>query len=187
MPPWAAELVAELRNYEPADAEEGAHRQSILALMQTPAYFSRRQYDPGHLTASAFIIDLASGRILLHHHRRLDRWLQMGGHLDEGEAPADAALREATEESGLADLAFLSDRILDLDVHQIPPYGHEPAHRHFDLRFALATRQAGRTSRHDDQESISLGWFAFDQAIRLMNEPCSTRAIRKVCRIAAAR
>jgi 8-oxo-dGTP pyrophosphatase MutT (NUDIX family) len=185
MPQWAADLLAEIRGFEPADERERAHQISILALLQTPNFFSRDQFDPGHLTASAFIVDLATARLLLHHHRSLDRWLQMGGHLDPGEPPRDAALREASEESGLSDLTFLSERIIDLDVHEIPAHRSEPAHRHFDLRYGLTTRRAADTSRHD-QESLALAWFPFDQAIRRMNEPCSTRAIRKIRHIVAA-
>ena len=77
--------------------------------------------------------------MLLHHHRRLDRWLQLGGH-DEGEHdPLQTALREAREESGLLDLTPLSAAILDIDVHEIPAGRSEPAHLHHDVRYALQT------------------------------------------------
>ncbi len=83
-------------------------------------------------------------RVLLHHHRRLDAWLQMGGH-DEGESdPRATARREGAEESGLSDLVLLSPAILDVDVHPIPAGKGEPPHLHHDVRYALATRDAGR-------------------------------------------
>ena len=60
----------------------------------------------GHITASAIIVETESQRTLLHFHRRLDRWLQVGGHAEYETDPAQVALREAREETGLPDLAF---------------------------------------------------------------------------------
>src|SRR5438132_4780501 len=95
------------------DAYEGPYREAFLHLLRTtPEPYSRSQFVPGHITASCFIIDRA-GRLLLHHHRRLNRWLQMGGHLEPGEDPAEAALREGAEESGLHDLSLIADEIAD--------------------------------------------------------------------------
>jgi 8-oxo-dGTP pyrophosphatase MutT (NUDIX family) len=161
-----AALRAALLAHEPLDAAEGRDREAMLALVETEAgCFARTTFRPGHFTGSVFIFSAETGRVLLHHHRRLDRWLQMGGH-DEGEAdPAATALREGREESGLLDLVLLSPAILDLDVHSIPPGRGEPAHSHFDVRYAALTRSAS-SARADAAESHGLAWLPLDDAGR---------------------
>ncbi len=183
--PARTRLAEALRRHVPADTAEAAHRDSILALVETrPACFSRTTWTPGHVTGSAFIVRPDTGAVLLHHHRRLGAWLQMGGH-DEGEHdPAATALREGAEESGLSDLDFLVPGILDLDVHPIPARKDQPVHRHFDIRYALATRTPD-TIRRDVSESLDLRWFDLDEARRLMNDPGATRALEKIRRLLA--
>jgi 8-oxo-dGTP pyrophosphatase MutT (NUDIX family) len=166
--------------YEPFDERESQHRHALMQLLQTTADpFSRHQFAPGHVTASCFIVDVASGRLLLHHHRRLDRWLQMGGHVESGEVPLQAALREGREESGLNDLRAFDDRFVDLDVHSIPAGRGEPQHLHFDVRY-LATTSEPEAIASDPHESNELAWLAFDKAVELMAEEGSQRVITKI-------
>src|ERR1041385_3545216 len=109
-------LLEELSGYRAADSIEAANVAAVVNLLTSSADpFSRGQFEPGHVTASCYIVD-PGGRLLLHHHRRLGRWLQMGGHVEANELTADAALREGREESGLRDLA-IDGGILDGDVH----------------------------------------------------------------------
>ena len=102
--------MKEVRDFETLDSDEERHRREILDLLQNPDFASRNHFQPGHITASAFVIDPVAQQLLLHHHKRLGRWLQMGGHLEPGESPRTAALREASEESGLRDLRLMVDR-----------------------------------------------------------------------------
>jgi 8-oxo-dGTP pyrophosphatase MutT (NUDIX family) len=178
-------LADALRRHEPADEAETAGRDAILALVESePLCFARTTWVPGHVTGSAFIIRPDTGEVLLHHHRRLGAWLQMGGH-DEGEHdPAATALREGAEESGLSDLASLSEGILDVDVHGIPARAEQPAHGHHDVRYALVTRNPGAI-RRDEGESLDLRWFSLDEAARIMGEPGATRALLKIRRLLA--
>jgi 8-oxo-dGTP pyrophosphatase MutT (NUDIX family) len=175
-------LFREIRAYQPEDAAEADGRNAVLDLLSLDDFASRNHFEPGHITASGFIVDAGGARVLLHHHRRLNRWLQMGGHLEPGETPTAAALREAGEESGLSDLFFLRDAIFDLDVHVIPAFGAEPGHRHFDLRYLLSTNQPDRIAI-DNKESLSLAWFSLDDAVVAMDEACSRRAIGKIRRM----
>lgn len=177
-------LLTQLHAYEPADALEERHRAALLELLANAASdpFSRDHFAPGHVTASCFIV--SDRELLLHHHRRLNRWLQMGGHVDAEEAPHVAALREGREESGLEDLELLIDGIFDLDVHEIPAAKGEPDHAHFDVRYLARTR-APRAIAIDPNESNDLAWVPLADAVPLMNEPAAARAVRKIERLLA--
>ncbi len=173
-------LAEMLRRYAPSDAAESRHVRAILALVESePACFARTTWAPGHVTGSAFVVRPDRGEVLLHRHRRLGAWLQLGGHDDGEHDPAATALREGAEESDLPDLAFLSPGILDLDVHEIPALGGQPSHRHYDVRYALLTRVPDAI-RNAAAESLALRWFPLDEAERLMNEPGATRALVKI-------
>ena len=95
-----------------------------------------RTLQAGHFTGSAWLVSQDGQRVLLTHHRKLDRWLQLGGHADGDADLARVALREAQEESGLAGLA-VEREIFDLDRHRIPARGDEPEHWHYDVRFVV--------------------------------------------------
>jgi 8-oxo-dGTP pyrophosphatase MutT (NUDIX family) len=181
------QLLEELRCYRPADPLEAQHHRAVLDLLSYGASpFSRGHFVPGHITASCFIVDPGSGRLLLHHHRRLNRWLQMGGHVETGESALDAALREAREESGLSDLELLTGGVADLDVHDIPEGKGEPAHAHFDVRYVARTSHP-ESIVIDRAESNELAWVGLDRAVPLMNEAASSRVIMKIRKIIAGR
>ena len=173
-------LLAQLRIYEPADAAEARHRAAMLALLARSAdTFHRSHFAPGHFTASCYIVD-GAGRLLLHHHKRLGRWLQMGGHVEGDETPELAALREGREESGLDDLEAV--QLLDLDIHTIPAGKGEPDHDHFDVRYLARTARPEGISI-DRAESNDLAWVELGRAAELMPGPESLRVIRKLERV----
>ncbi|MFE6973596.1 NUDIX hydrolase [Streptomyces sp. NPDC057682] len=112
----------------------------------------------GHLTASALVVDPERGKVLLTLHRKLRMWLQMGGHCEPGDAtPAAAALREASEESGVPGLTLLDGGPVVLDRHPIPA----PCHWHLDVQYA-ALAPSGATEQISD-ESLDLRWFGYDE------------------------
>ncbi|RSS55428.1 NUDIX hydrolase [Streptomyces sp. WAC01280] len=112
----------------------------------------------GHLTSSALVIDPARGRVLLTLHKKLGMWLQMGGHCEDGDATVEAAaLREATEESGIAGLSLLPGGPVRLDRHPIPA----PCHWHLDVQYT-ALAPAGAVAEISE-ESLDLRWFAYGE------------------------
>ncbi|MFF8399935.1 NUDIX hydrolase [Streptomyces sp. NPDC016172] len=119
----------------------------------------------GHITASALVIDPEGGRVLLTLHKKLQMWLQTGGHCEPGDASlADAALREATEESGVAGLSLLPGGPVRLDRHPIPP----PCHRHFDVQYAVVARPDATHAISD--ESLDVRWFGYDEVADVADE-----------------
>lgn len=175
-------LLDLLAAHRPADPLERAHLEQIVGFVAAePACFARTTWAPGHITGSAFIVDPARRLLLLHHHRKLDRWLQMGGH-DDGELDAAAtALREAREESGLGALRFASEppRVLDVDVHQIPARKEEPAHLHLDVRF-LFFADSSQPLAPDAQESKAVAWVPLAAAAQKMGEVGAARVVAKI-------
>ena len=109
----------------------------------------------GHLTGSAWLTSADGRRVLLTHHRKLDRWLQLGGHADGDVDLARVTLREAEEESGLPGLV-VEPEIFDLDRHEIPARGSEAAHWHYDVRYVVRA-MAGEAFIVSD-ESHALAW-----------------------------
>ena len=110
---------------------------------------------PGHLTGSAWVVSKDGLRTLLTHHRKLDRWLQPGGHADGDTDLARVALREAEEETGLTGLV-VEPGIFDLDRHAIPARKADPEHWHYDVRFVV--RATGSEEFVVSEESHALAW-----------------------------
>lgn len=125
-----------LLRYGQRHAKAESHVSQALHLLAKPQEAIRRDhFVPGHFTVSAFVID-AQQRVLLIFHPKLCRWLQPGGHIEPTDAdPIETARREVLEETGLDDLQLMHDGLVDFDIHDIPAFGTEPAHQHYDLRF----------------------------------------------------
>jgi 8-oxo-dGTP pyrophosphatase MutT (NUDIX family) len=135
-------------------------RERLIAFILTHPDAFERALPIGHVTASAWIVDPARTRALLTHHRKLGKWLQLGGHADGDLDLRRAALREAREESGLRSLRSASGAIYDLDVHLIPARPGEPAHEHYDVRFAFEADPA--EALVVSAESKELAWIPLD-------------------------
>lgn len=157
----------------PASAREVRSVRRARAYLRWLASPLDRDADPVHVTASAIVVD-GAGRTVLHLHRRLGRWLQPGGHLDPGELPADAALREALEETGLPlRHPEAGPRLLHVDVHDGPR-----GHLHLDLRYLLLA-PAHAPFAPAPGESAQVAWFALPEAERRA-DPGLAEALRIV-------
>jgi 8-oxo-dGTP pyrophosphatase MutT (NUDIX family) len=123
---------------------------------------------PMHFTASALVMHPDSGRVLLRWHQRMSKWLQVGGHGDPGEGdPLAIALREAREETGLRDLRpWPDDAIRHAVVCDVPAGNGEPAHKHADVRYFLATRNPDDVT--PESPAALLRWVTVDEARALV-------------------
>lgn len=151
-----ASARATLRDWRPGVAAQDSLRQSYLGFLAARDDACTRECVPGHLTASAVVVDAAGENVLLTLHPRVGRWLQLGGHCEpQDHSLAAAALREAREESGIADLT-IGDTPIHLDVHPITCSLGEPT-RHFDVRFVV--RAPDGAAPVCSTESTDLRWW----------------------------
>jgi 8-oxo-dGTP pyrophosphatase MutT (NUDIX family) len=174
-------LAESLRRHVPADEGEARDRDRILAFVLRHERPFDRAILEGHLTGSAVTVSADGSRVLLLHHRKLDRWLQPGGHGDPGEATGEAvALREALEESGIEGLALhpTASRPLDVDVHDIPARGSEPAHEHLDLRYLVVAPEGASVSAAF-AEAHEVRWVPWDEVDALAPDHGLRRALAK--------
>jgi 8-oxo-dGTP pyrophosphatase MutT (NUDIX family) len=175
------DLLAELRAYVPADAREAAMRDRVVAFVMRDGHDAFDRANPrGHITASAWIVDPERTSAVLLHHRKLDRWLQLGGHVDGDPDVRRAAQREAREESGLRTLRALGECIYDIDVHRIPARGAEPEHDHYDLRMAFEADPRESLVRNDESHDVrwipldELDAYAIDESVRRLARKTSS-------------
>jgi 8-oxo-dGTP pyrophosphatase MutT (NUDIX family) len=128
--------VASLIRHAPGVPDPKSRELILMLLELTSAPFSRHQFTPGHITCTGLVLAPDGERALLVHHRRLDRWLLPGGHVEPEDAEIwDAARREVIEETGADLLPDSSPPLVGLDVHGIPAGKGEPYHLHHDLLF----------------------------------------------------
>jgi 8-oxo-dGTP pyrophosphatase MutT (NUDIX family) len=173
-------LLSKLVVYRPSDAHEARMAERLRQFVEIHTDCFQRSLLVGHVTGSAWIVDAERAFALLTHHRKLDKWLQPGGHADGDSDILRVALREAREESGLAAIRPVSDDIFDIDIHTIPARGAEPEHLHYDVRFLLeADRTAPLTI---SAESRSLEWVAPDRIALLNPEESIARMVAKTLR-----
>ena len=175
----AADVLA---SYRPRGGAEIRDLERVNDLVTTAADPWLRSL-PLHLTASALVVHPDSGQVLLRWHRRQRAWLQVGGHGDPGESdPLAIALREAAEETGLADLApWPGAQLLHVAVVQVPAGGNEPAHEHADLRFVLATLEPGAVRA--EAPDAPLRWLPLPEAYEATSEANLRETLARVGRL----
>ncbi len=150
-----ASLLADLARYRAADKREAAMVAELAGFVEANAGCFERTTRAGHVTASAWVIDEDRTHALLTHHRKLGRWLQLGGHADGDGDVRRVARREAHEESGLTAIRSASDDIYDVDVHVIPARPGEPAHKHYDVRFAFIAARSDPLVVSDESHAVA--------------------------------
>lgn len=172
-------LISALKSYSTSNAIEAEHLHKTLEFVCKNDHCCDRNLSSGHITASSWIIDEHKKHALLTHHRKLNRWLQLGGHIEDDHDILSAALREAREESGLNDIHTITETIFDIDVHLIPARKQNIAHFHYDLRFLFQAQRGDALIISD--ESHDLRWFSLRELNdKFSNDDSLDRMIKKM-------
>ncbi len=158
-------LLAQLQAYKPFSQREQTFLRDIMSLLEREENCFFRSRAEGHFTASAWVVSPDLNHVLLMHHRKLDKWLQPGGHADGDTNLAGVALREAHEESGLTSLRLLRPEIFDVDIHPIPARGTEAQHLHYDVRYLLTANPQEPLVANG--ESKGFAWVALQDVEQL--------------------
>lgn len=180
-------LLDLLERYTHRFPEEQKMLHRILQLIESSPDCFERTCRPGHITGSAWVMNEDQSQCLLVHHRKLDRWLQPGGHADGENNIEQVALREVEEETGLSNLklAMHHEQLvpLDVDVHIIPERKDasgnliEDAHEHHDIRFLILAGQEQELVL--SEESHDLRWFSHSEVLDTTREESVLRMMRK--------
>lgn len=170
-------LIEQLDEYAARHHREAATIRDFRAFVVAEPDCFQRHHAAGHITGSAWVVNADGSEILLTHHRKLDCWLQLGGHAD-GEADVlSVAMKEAEEESGLTDFSHIGSGIFDIDIHPIPARKNEPEHLHYDVRYVL--RANGCTEYTVSDESHDLRWVKPEEVETLTTERSMLRMVEK--------
>ncbi|MCL1944454.1 MAG: NUDIX hydrolase [Firmicutes bacterium] len=152
------DLKSSLDNYTPFDKEELESLNKFKQFLNTQENVFDRINTFGHITGSGYLFNSDLTQVLLTHHRKVDCWLQFGGHSDGDTNTMRVAVREVQEESGIMDFDLVENDIFDIDVHMFKNiFVDDDTHWHFDIRFAFKTNQTNYTISH---ESNDIRWFS---------------------------
>jgi len=170
-------LLRLLAAYQQKYPEEASCVERFIEFVNSNSRCFERSLTSGHVTGSAWVVNRAGTHTLLTHHRKLNKWLQPGGHADGNPDVLDVAFREAQEETGITEFKILSKDIFDLDIHRIPARKSEPSHYHYDARFMLQTVHSEAYQVSD--ESYELAWVAIRQLRQFSQEESMLRMAGK--------
>ena len=156
-------LTQSIQAYTAIFPKEEEYKSEFLTLIQDEDCFLRSRL-AGHLTASCWVLD-DNGQVLLLHHKKLNKWLQPGGHADGEEDLLAVAKKELEEETGLVHFS-VNTEIFDLDIHTIPQRKNVPEHFHYDVRFLFIATDPDEIQKN--HESTDLKWVK----LTAVNELC---------------
>jgi len=151
---------------------------SISSFLQSSKNPFSRKNQPGHFTGSAWIVNPDKTEILMTHHKKIGKWLQLGGHADGESDLLKVSQREAVEESGINNFVTISNEIFDMDIHEIPPIGSDPKHLHYDIRFLLQA-DPDKESLIISNESHDVAWIPLDKIAHYNSEQSIMRMVDK--------
>ena len=174
----------QLSNYAPDDAREAGFVARMLELCGAAGATERAHFEPGHFTASAFVLSPDRRDLVLIFHKKLGIWVQPGGHVEPTDADLmDSARREVLEEVGLGELEIIQrgdSTLFDVDIHPIPARKLDPAHEHFDVRFAFV---AAKRDLVHSEEVTDLRWVPLAEVEAMATDDSVMRAVKKLRRV----
>lgn len=175
--PKRNDLLIQLDNYNPKSLEEQASKILMLDFVENEKNCFVRESLDGHVTGSAWVVSDDYEKVCLVHHKKLNKWLQPGGHCDGEFRVKLVAKKEMEEETGLQTAKMLNDNIFDLDVHVIPTHKEVPEHVHYDVRFLFVAD--GNEAPVVSDESHDVRWFTLDEAEELRTDESVLRMLEK--------
>jgi 8-oxo-dGTP pyrophosphatase MutT (NUDIX family) len=174
--PAQQQVLNLLNQYTEDEPENQFSKALLISFAEQEENCCERTLLIGHFTGSCWLVSKDGQRVLLTHHKKLGRWLQLGGHADGDGDLVQVALREAEEESGLKDLRVEAE-IFDLERHAIPARGEEPEHYHHDVRFVV--HATGSEEYFVSDESHALAWRNISE---LVDDKDAEESIRRMAR-----
>lgn len=170
-------ILQQLEHYLNQYTDESAMVARYISFVKSNADCFERSLQIGHVTGSAWVVNNEGTHTLLTHHKKLNKWLQLGGHADGDADVLRVSKREVAEESGIADVVSVGDGIFDVDIHLIPERGNEPEHYHYDVRYVLQV--TGDEGYVVSDESHDLAWIEIVQLHKKTQEESMLRMARK--------
>ena len=170
-------LIEQLKAYKLRFKDEDESTSRFIDFVSRYDKCFERSLKVGHVTGSAWVVNNRKTHVLLTHHRKLNRWLQLGGHADGEPDVLNVALREVREESGLENVEPLTDKIFDIDIHSIPARGDDPEHFHYDIRYAMHAKES--EDYVVSKESHDLSWIDIEKLSDITDEKSMLRMARK--------
>ncbi len=173
------DLLNRLSEYQTIHMDEAGMVARTLRFIEAHDNCFDRNLSYGHVTGSSWILNPAHSHTLMLHHRKLDWWLQPGGHADGDPDILQVVLKEASEETGIDEqhIHLVSEDIFDVDIHTIFPSVHDHRHEHFDIRFLFEVDD--RLEIPGNDESHEVAWIPLNQVCHLNNLRSLHRMVRK--------
>ncbi len=162
-----------LENYQTSFVEEIEFQKQMIDFITQNDDFALRSNVTGQLTGSAWVVNKERTKVLLIHHKKLNKWLQIGGHIEDTDQNIEETiLREIKEESGLTTLKLLSSSIYDIDIHTIPQKKEIAEHLHFDIRFIVEADE-NEALLPQNEEILAIQWYALNKVQNLAESTTS--------------
>ena len=180
-------LLTLLKQYQPRCLDEAGFRKRAIGFIEDHENCFERELWPAHVTGSVWVVNPSRSHVLLLHHKKLDQWFQPGGHADGDSDILEVALKEAQEETGLPSTAIrlISQKIFDIDIHEIPAIGQYPRHDHVDIRFLVEIDDQLGVPGSDEAHQVL--WIPLFQVPRYNNNRSTFRMVEKTRRMRPGR
>jgi 8-oxo-dGTP pyrophosphatase MutT (NUDIX family) len=169
-------LLQMLKQFDASTKDQKETKDKFIGFVEVNQTCFERTLSIGHVTASGLIVDRKKNAVLLLHHKKLNRWLQPGGHCDGDSDTVAVAEKEVYEETGLA-LKVATPFIHDLDIHTIPSWQNTAEHEHYDVRYIF--EYTSSDSFVKNHESNQLKWIELGELKNYDIEPSIVRMINK--------
>ncbi|MBN2873023.1 MAG: NUDIX hydrolase [Halothiobacillaceae bacterium] len=178
------DLLEQLARYETRHLDEAAFVERARQFVATHPDTFYRHHLPAHVSASTWVVNPSRYAVLLMHHRKLDRWLQPGGHADGDTDMRQVALKECAEETGVAPehIRLVHEAIFDVDIHSTQePFEGAIEHHHIDIRYLVEIDDSLPVP--GNEESFELRWVPLSMVARLNNSRSTLRMVEKTRRM----